>query len=291
MARTLQTARPNKLNSKLNGNSIGVALRYLVCIVVSLLILFPFSVAVLGGLKNNGELYTNPFGWPDTPQWSNYTDVFGMSSFWLQLLNSTVVMIATVALLVFFASMTAFIFARVKFPGRELLYNFFTLGMLFPLTVAILPLYIVLRQLNLIDNLWGVILPSVAFGLPYNIVILRNFFKAVPTELEDAAYIDGCTIFGFFWKILLPLTRPALASVGMLTLVSSWNAFFLPLIVLNKDSLLTLPLGIMQFQGQYGTNWGGILAFVTISLIPAVGFYLVAERQLVAGLTDGAVKS
>lgn len=291
MARALQTTRSTSVSNLLSGRRAGLTLRYLVCIVVSLIVLLPFSVAVLGGLKDNGQLYTNAFGWPDNPVWSNYTDVFGMSSFWQELLNSTVVMIATVALLVLFASMTAFIFARVKFPGRELLYSFFTLGMLFPLTVAILPLYIVLRQLNLIDNLWGVILPSVAFGLPYNIVILRNFFKAVPGELEDAAYIDGCSIFGFFWKILLPLTRPALASVGMLTLVSSWNAFFLPLVVLNKDNLLTLPLGIMQFQGQYGTNWGGILAFVTISLIPAVGFYLLAERHLVAGLTDGAVKS
>jgi raffinose/stachyose/melibiose transport system permease protein len=245
----------------------------------------------MGGLKNNGELYTDPFGLPTNPQWDNYMGVLRLDSFWQQVLNSTLIMVATVSLLLIISSMTAFIFARVRFPGSELLFNIFTIGLLFPLTVAILPLYIVLRQLNLIDTLWGVILPSVAFGLPANIVILRGFFKSIPLELEEASFIDGCTLFGFYWRIMIPLSRGALASVGMLTLVASWNGFFLPLLVLNKDNLMTLPLGIMQYQGQYGSDWGRVMAFVTIALIPAVIFYLLAERNLVAGLTEGAVKS
>jgi raffinose/stachyose/melibiose transport system permease protein len=206
------------------------------------------------------------------------------------LLNSTTVMVATAVGVVVLAAMPAFVFARISFRGRGLLFNFFTLGLLFPLTVAILPLYVTLRSLSLVDNLWGIIIPQVAFGLPGSILILRNFFANVPKELEEAAAIDGVTMIGFFWRILLPLVRPALAAVVVLAMVGSWNAFFLPLLVLNNTSLWTLPLGIMQFQGQYGSDWSKILAFVSLALVPTVVFYLLAEKQIVAGLTAGAVK-
>ncbi len=156
--------------------------------------------------------------------------------------------------------------------------------------MAILPLYITLRQANLVDSLWGVILPQVAFGLPGNILILRGFFATIPQELEEAAAIDGCTSVGFFVRVLLPLMRPALAAVVVLTMVYSWNDFFLPLLVLNSEKLYTLPLGIMQFQGQFGTNWAAVLAFISLSLVPTIIFYLLAERQIIAGLTAGAVK-
>jgi raffinose/stachyose/melibiose transport system permease protein len=199
-------------------------------------------------------------------------------------------MVATAVGILVLASMAAFVFARMNFRGRELLFNFFTLGLLFPLAVAILPLYITLRQANLVDSHWGIILPQVAFGLPGNILILRGFFSTVPRELDEAAAIDGCTPVGYFLRILLPLMRPALASVAVLTMVASWNAFFLPLLVLNSEQLYTLPLGIMQFQGQFGTDWARVLAFVSIALMPTVIFYLIAERQIIAGLTAGAVK-
>jgi raffinose/stachyose/melibiose transport system permease protein len=204
--------------------------------------------------------------------------------------NSTVVMLITAVGVVMLASMAAFVFARVRFPGRELLFNFFTLGLLFPLTVAILPLYITLRQAGLVDSLWGIILPQIAFGLPANILILRGFFASVPLELEEAAAIDGCGTFGFFWRILLPLVRPALAAVVVLTMVASWNNFLLPLLVLNSEQLYTLPLGIMQYQGQFGTDWARVLAFVSLALVPTLVFYFFAERHIVAGLTAGAIK-
>ena len=156
--------------------------------------------------------------------------------------------------------------------------------------MAILPLYITLRQADLVDTLWGIILPQVAFGLPGNILILRGFFAAMPLELEEAAAIDGCGYFGFFWRVLLPLARPALAAVVVLTMVASWNNFLLPLLVLNKEQLYTLPLGIMQYQGQFGTDWARVLAFVSLALAPTLIFYLLAERHIVAGLTAGAIK-
>ena len=145
-------------------------------------------------------------------------------------------------------------------------------------------------QLNLLDSYWGVILPMVTFSVPGNTVILRNFFTAIPTELEDAAYIDGCTTLGFFRYILFPLSRPSIAAVATLVVVASWNEYFLPLLVLNDPKKWPLPLGIMQFQGQYGTDFGKVLAFITLLIIPAVVFYLFAEKYIVTGLTGGELK-
>jgi raffinose/stachyose/melibiose transport system permease protein len=265
-------------------------LQYLAAGTIALLVIFPLAAAVVNGFKSNADLLAHPFGLPRAWMWENYTSVLASASFWQQLANSVLVMAATAIGIVVLASMPAFVFARMQFRGRELLYNFFTLGLLFPIAVAILPLYITLRQANLIDSLWGVILPQIAFGLPANILILRGFFASLPRELDEAAAIDGCSTVGFFLRILLPLMRPALAAVAVLSMVASWNNFFLPLLVLNTEQLYTLPLGIQQFQGQFGTDWGRVLAFVSIALAPTVGFYLLAERQIVAGLTAGAVK-
>lgn len=272
------------------GRSLALLLQYLVAVLVALIVLVPLVAAVIDGFKSPADLLAHPFGAPREWRWQNYADILRSDSFWLQLRNSTLVMLAVAVGVLLLASMPAFVFARMSFRGRDLLFNFFTLGLLLPITVVLLPLYITLRQAHLVDNLWGVILPQIAFGLPSNILILRGFFSSVPRELEEAAAIDGCTPAGFFIRVLLPLMRPALAAVAVLTLVASWNDFFLPLLVLNKDKLWTLPLGIMQFQGQFGTDWGRVLAFVSLSLIPTIVFYLLAERQIVAGLTAGAVK-
>lgn len=269
---------------------IGPLIQYLVGGFVALVVLIPLVTAVLNGFKSNADLLLRPFGLPQSWQWENYTSVLQSDAFWRQLGNSTMIMLATALGVVALASMPAFVFSRMSFRGRELLFNFFTLGLLFPIAVAILPLYITLRQASLVDSPWGIILPQVAFGLPGNILILRGFFATIPRELDEAAAIDGCSPVGFFVRVLLPLMRPALAAVAVLTMVASWNNFFLPLLVLNTEQLYTLPLGIMQFQGQFGTDWARVLAFVSLALVPTIGFYLLAERQIIAGLTAGAVK-
>jgi raffinose/stachyose/melibiose transport system permease protein len=268
----------------------AMTLKYLVASFFALLVLVPLLATLINGFKTNAEVQLRPFSMPTEWQWGNYTSVLQSPAFWRQLTNSTTVMLATAIGVVALSSMPAFVFSRMNFRGRELLFNFFTLGLLFPIAVAILPLYITLRQINLVDSLWGIILPQVAFGLPANILILRGFFATIPRELEEAAAIDGCGPAGFFVRVLLPLMRPALAAVAVLTMVYSWNDFFLPLLVLNSEQLYTLPLGIMQFQGQFGTDWARVLAFISLSLVPTIVFYLFAERQIITGLTAGAVK-
>ncbi|HEY7122584.1 MAG TPA: carbohydrate ABC transporter permease [Ktedonobacterales bacterium] len=264
---------------------------FAVCCVVASIVLIPLLATVLGGLRTNGELLIAPFSIPKALHWENYGKILELDSpFWPALLNSVLILVGTVGLLLVTASPAAFVLARISFPGREVIFNIFLFGLLFPATVAVLPLYITIRQLGLLDNLWGVILPQIAFGFPTTILILRNFFRAIPQELEDAAIVDGASRLIFFLRILLPLARPAIAAVSILATVGSWNSFLLPLLVLTDQSKWTLPLAVTQFQQQFSTDWASILAFITLAMIPAVFAYLLAERQIVAGLTAGAVK-
>lgn len=274
--------------------TLGGAIAYAILILVAAAILVPILFAVLGGFKTTGQLVSNPVSLiPSEWVFSNYMDVLigeHASLFWREAANSLIVAVVAVTVTVTFASLAAFVFARIVFRGREAIYTLFVFGLLFPSAVAILPLYILIRQLGLAGNLLGVALPQAAFALPLTIVILRPFFRSIPAELEDAARIDGCGSFGFFWRILLPLARPALATVSVLTIVMTWNAFLLPLILLNGADQWTLPLGVMNFSTQYGSDQARVLAFTVISIIPAIAFYVIAERQIVGGLTSGAVK-
>jgi raffinose/stachyose/melibiose transport system permease protein len=270
--------------------TLAGAARFIACVVIALIVVVPLVVAALNGFRTNPQVLAQPIALPDPLITSNYGEILGSPLFWQQVLNSVLVMVLTTVVVLSLSSAAAFVIARKQFPAREALFNFFTLGLLFPLPVAILPLYLLLRQMGLVDSLWGIILPQVAFGLPWNILLLRSFFLAIPRDLEDAAYVDGAGPLEFLLRILLPLVRPALAAVAVLTMVTSWNNFFLPLVVLNNENLWTLPLGVTQFQGQYLTDWARVLAFVSLALVPAIGFYLVAERQLVAGLTAGSMK-
>jgi raffinose/stachyose/melibiose transport system permease protein len=264
--------------------------QYLILSVCAVLIIVPLVILVFGSLKTRGEMYSRPYTPPIPPRWENYSRILGMASFWTMLRNSFLVMLVAMSGVVFICSLAAFVFARTDFRGKGLAFNLLTVGIMFPTNVAILPVYLVLRQVGLLNNLWGVIVVQVAFQLSGNILILRGFFAAVPVELQDAAYIDGCSALDFFWRILLPLARPALSAVAALTMVVSWNDLLVPLVVIDKDVLWTLPLGTMQFQGQYGMELNLVAAFVTLSAVPAIVFYLFAERQIVSGLTAGALK-
>jgi len=274
--------------------SLTRLISYAVLLVVALAILFPLAYAVLGGFKTNGQLAADPGSiLPKEWVFTNYTDVlFGeyAPTFWRQALNSVIIAGVAVVLVVALASGAAYVFAREKFRGREALYLLFVFGLLFPLAVAILPLYILVRQLGLSANLLGVALPLAAFQLPLTIVILRPFFRSIPVELEDAARIDGCSTFGFFWRILLPLAKPALATVSVLAIVTTWNAFFLPLVILNGAEQWTLPLGVMNFSTEYSSDKARVLAYTVVTIIPAIVFYAIAERHIVSGLTGGSVK-
>jgi len=286
-----ETDRRNGLGAHVRAPRIaGSILRFVVLLAVTAVIVIPIAYAVLSGFRDAPQLAANPVGLPDPWVWSNYGDSLFSAGFWVQLRNSAVVALLSTVVVVLFAALAAFVIARREFPGRELAYTVFTLGLLFPATVAILPLLILVRDLGLLDNPLGLALPEAAFGLPLTIIILRPFFRSIPKELEDAAALDGCGPLGFFFRVLLPLARPALVTVAVLAIVSSWNQFLLPLVMLSDPQNWTLPLGVTNFSTQYTTDTARIVAYTSLAMIPALAFYLVAERQLVGGLTAGSVK-
>jgi raffinose/stachyose/melibiose transport system permease protein len=229
-------------------------------------------------------------GLPDPWVFTNYLDTLASPAFYSQLKNSLLISLVTTALVLPAASLAAFVIARYRFRGREVVYILFTLGLLFPVAVAILPLFITLRQTGLLNNPLGVALPQAAFGLPLSIVILRPFFRSIPKDLEDAAAIDGCGPLRFYWSVMLPLSRPVLSTIAVLTVVGSWNAFLLPLHVLTQPDQWTLPIGVNNVSAQYVTDYAVILAYTTLAMIPALIFYFIAQRQIVSGLTAGGVK-
>lgn len=253
-------------------------------------IIIPVAYAVLGGFRDTAQLASDPVSFPDPWIFTNYLEVLGSGSFWEQVWNSTLIAGLTMLLVLPAASLAAFVLARFDFKGREGIYALFTLGLLFPVTVAILPLFVVIRQFDLLNSPVGVVLPQVAFQLPLSIIILRPFFAAIPQELEEAAILDGAGSLRFYWSVVLPLSRPVLSTIAVLTVVTSWNAFLLPLVVLTDSAGWTLPIGVTNYSTQYTTDTARVLAYTTLAMIPALIFYAVAERQIVRGLVAKGIK-
>jgi raffinose/stachyose/melibiose transport system permease protein len=264
--------------------------KVLLLTVVAVFVATPLIATVLGGFKSIGELRTNPFGLPQVWEWANYGDILGSKRYWQLLGNSLIISSMTVVLTLIAASMAAFVFAQIKFFGSNMLMNYITMGLMFPAATAILPLFIKVRDLGLLDSYFGVVLPQTAFALAMSILLLRRFFKDIPYELLEAALVDGCSYIDFFRYVTLPLSRPILATVGTIAFVHSWNAYLVPLVMLNSDALYPWPLGIMVYQGEYSAEWNLILAFITLTILPTIVLFLLAQKHIVAGLTAGAVK-
>ncbi len=253
-------------------------------------VLLPVWASFLGGFKSLGELQVNPVGLPITWEWSHYQSVIENPNFWRSIKNSLVISLLTVAFTILGGAMTAYTFSHIKFMGQRYIYSYFLLGMMFPIATGILPLFIKIRDIGLLDSFYGVVIPQVAFGLAMAILLFRAFFEQLPKELFEAARVDGCGYARFFFFVVMPLSTPILATVGVFVLVSSWNNYLLPLVVLNTDTMYPWTLGIMQYQGEYSIEWNKVLAYVSVSVLPALAFFVVAQKYIVAGLTGGAVK-
>ena len=267
----------------------GNPIVYLLSLVVVAFTVGPVLYGVLGGFRTNAQLAETPAGMPSPWVLSNYTGVLTSPDFWQYALNSAVIAIVTTTLVVVFGMMAAYPLARYSFRWREPLFFVFVTGLLFPATVAIIPLFILIsKDLNLGNTWWGVALPQAAFALPMTVVILRPFLMALPKELEEAALLDGATRLGFFWRILIPLSGPGMVTVGVLAFVGSWNAYLLPLLLLQGD-MKTLPLGVADFSSEHSSDTAGVFAFTTLAMIPALVFFLALQKRIVNGL-QGAVK-
>ncbi|WP_374113983.1 carbohydrate ABC transporter permease [Microbacterium jiangjiandongii] len=267
----------------------GSPVVYFIALVVIAVILVPVAYIILGGFRTNAQITADPSGLPSPWNFGNYLDVLSGSMFWRQVLNSAIAALSTTAGAVILGLMASYVLARYRFRGRGALYAMFAAGLMFPITVAITPLYIVVRDLGLMNSLPGIILPQIAFALPTTIIILVPFLKAIPDEIEEAAFIDGASRIGFFWRMVIPLALPGVITTGILAFIGSWNSYLLPLFILNNEATYTLPLGVQAFSSQYSVDTARVLAFTSLSMIPALVFFSLFERRIVGGLT-GAVK-
>lgn len=274
-----------------NGGRVAPVLRTIAGTIAAIVLFFPLYTNLVGGFKTNGQLLADPFGLPHPFTLHAFAALLGKSGqFWAFFYNSVIIAAGTILLTLACAMSAAVALSRLQFRGRTLLYNFFVMGLLFPLTVAILPLYLQLRGLGILGSRAGVILAEAAFSLPLSIFIFSGFFRDVPWELQDAVQIDGGGIITFALRVMIPISTPVITTVTIVTLIMSWNQFLLPLIVLSDQGKFTIPLGVMQFQGQFTTGWDYIMAFITISLLPITLFYIFLQKYIVAGLTAGATK-
>lgn len=285
----------SKKYSRANGyrrsakNPWGSPLVYLFSLLLVLVCIVPVLYIIIGGFRSNSQITTDPAGFPHPWMVDNYKAVVESDTFWTELVNSLIVSVCTMLGVVILALMVSFVIARYHLRYAGAMYSLFSAGLMFPMTVGITPLYLLIRNIGLSNTLAGLILPQIAFGLPQAIIILVPFLQSIPNELEEAAQLDGCSRLGFFWRMVVPLSMPGVATVGILTFVGSWNGYMLPLFVLSDSSKYTLPLGVQMFSSEHSVDTAQVLAFTSLAMLPALIFFTIFQKRIVGGLT-GAVK-
>jgi raffinose/stachyose/melibiose transport system permease protein len=263
---------------------------YVVLGLMAAVFLYPVVLMVLTAFKSTPEIFRNPFGAPESWSLDTFRRVWERANFGLYLRNSLLITGASALLLLATAAPAAYALARYSFRLRGVLSLFFLAGIMIPIRLGILPLYLLMRDLNLIDTPFALIFTYVASGMPMSVFLLSVFFRNLPRELEDAARMDGCTETQTFWRIMLPLVRPGLATVVIVNVVPWWNDFFFPLLFLTSDTWKTIPLGMQVFFGQHLVDWSLVFSGMVLASLPLLLIYLIMSRQFIAGLTAGAVK-
>jgi len=268
----------------------GRAALYALLIAWSCVVAYPIFLMLVSSLKETREIYAAPFSLPSAPRWGNFADAWVRASFSTYFLNSALVLAASEALILLFSTMAAYPLSRYRFRGATALQLVFLAGIMLPARLGVVKLFILMRDLGLLDTLWALIAVYVAIRIPLSVFVITNFMKTVPSEIEDAARIDGCSEPGLLFRVVLPLVRPAVAIVGILSAIAIWNDFYFPFILTYSDQVKTIPVGLATFFGQFQINWGLLFAGLTISTIPLLLFYFIVSEQLVKGIAAGAVK-
>lgn len=262
----------------------------IILITYALLIILPLITMFLSSLKNTREIFMTPYSFPKTLRFENYIKVWGTGKFGRYFFNSVIVTGISIGFTLLFGSMAAFGIARYRYKLSVVVYLLFLSGIMLPLKAAIIPLFLLLKRLGLLNTLLSLILVYTAMSLPSTVFILSGFMRGLPWDLDDAARIDGCNDFQIYWRIILPLTRQALVIVTIYNAIPIWNDFFFPLVFIQSDTLKTLPLGMTVFFGQYQTDWGLLFSALSIAILPMTILYMLLSKQFVQGLTAGAIK-
>jgi len=262
----------------------------IILIANTIIMLAPIVIMVFSAFKTTPQIFQSPFSIPDFTQVANFVKIWTETNFLRYLLNSFVVTGASMALILTLGTMAAYAIGRYQFTGSGFILMFFLAGLTLPLKLAIIPLFMLMRDLSILNNQLSLIFVYTAMGLPTTVFIMTGFIRTLPSELEDAARMDGASEARIMWSIMLPLVRPAMVIAGIQNVVPIWNDFFFPLVFIQNDNLKTLPQGLTTFMGEYTTDWGVLFSGLTLSAAPIIIIYIVLSRQFIAGMTSGAVK-
>ncbi|MGB3335883.1 MAG: carbohydrate ABC transporter permease [Devosia sp.] len=262
----------------------------IILVVNTIIMLAPIIIMVFSAFKSTPQIFQSPFSIPDFANLANFAKIWTQTNFLRYLLNSFVVTGASMALILTLGTMAAYAIGRYQFAGSTFILMFFLAALTLPLKLAIIPLFMLMRDLNILNNQLSLIFVYTAMGLPTTVFIMTGFIRTLPNELEDAARMDGASEARIMWAIMLPLVRPAMVIAAIQNVVPIWNDFFFPLVFIQNDDLKTLPQGLTTFMGEYTTDWGVLFSGLTLSAAPIILIYIVLSRQFIAGMTSGAVK-
>ncbi|MNJ47557.1 L-arabinose transport system permease protein AraQ [compost metagenome] len=277
--------------SKFNLKKAGKVLLSLALAAYAIIQVYPLFWLLLFSFKDNNEIFGgNVLGLPEVWRWSNYTSALTTGDVGVYFINSIIVTAATILLSSVMLAATSYAIVRMYWKLNNLFLTYFLIGLMVPIHATLLPLFVILRNMHMLNTYWSLIIPYVAFALPMGIFILTGFLNSIPRELEEAACIDGCSIYKIFGKIIIPLLRPALATVAIFTYMNTWNELMFANTFINSEKLKTLTVGIMSLAGQHTTDWGPIGAGLVIATIPTLLIYVLLSDQVQKSLIVGSVK-
>lgn len=273
-------------------------LTQIILVLYAIVVIYPLFWVVVASFRTSSEINQQPWGLPTALRWSNYQKAWqgdqdsGDLGLAQAFVNSAVVTTASMVFILLFSAMAAYILARYMFRGSGILHSVFLFGMMFPVFLGIIPLYLLLNRFGMLNSYIGLVAAYVAYSLSFTIFILTGFFKTLPSELAEAGAIDGCGHWAVFWRIMLPLAKPGLITAGIFDAIGLWNEYPLALVIMTENNRITLPLAIANLaqKQHYQTDWGALFAGLVIVMVPTLVGYILFQRRITAGLTAGAVK-
>lgn len=271
-------------------HGFNLALAHVLCLSVAAACLFPIFWMVSSSLKTQATIFSDRSLWVAHPNWSNYYVAWTRGHFGRYFFNSLLYTTVTVVGVILIASLAAYAFSRLRFPGKNILFILLISTMMIPIPGSFIALYVLLKQLHMIDTRLGYILPQINGGLALGVFLLKTFFDKLPQDLEDAARIDGCNKFQVYWHVAMPLAKSAVAVLAVFNALAVWNEYLLATLVLENQRLMPLQRGLIIFQGSYITQYPLLMAGIAISIVPILTLYFMMQRYIVAGITAGAVK-
>lgn len=272
-------------------NMTARTLLYIVLIIYSFIIIFPIFLMIITSLKkDNKEIFTKPYSLPESFNLDNFMKLLKISNYERYFLNSIIVTVLSIFFILLCSSLASYVIAKYRFLGNKFIYIYLLGGLMIPIRLGTINILQIMIKIHLFDNILSLVIVYTAMGIPIGVLILTGFIREVPEELSNAARIDGCSEPQIFYKIIVPLIRPALAAVAIINFMPIFNDFWFPLILIRSDNMKTVPLATALLFGQYETQYGLVFAVLTLASVPAIAFYLILSRQFIKGLSAGALK-